>query len=168
MSNARVVYNNARWRCTLYRGNASITHSSHFGLWQSKVHFLEQDLIFIFNGTDDSKHCIVFQNSRAVGEMEDRSGGSCDDPTLSYTKDQILALRPPQPLHRSGRNGNDESNASSSQVINYLSHSSFSPPSCPWSPVSGGGQGISSWPPGLAAWVEQKIFPVLLPQQVRM
>ena len=52
--------------------------------------------------------------------MEDRSGGTCGcgGPTLSYTKDQILALRPPQHLPQSGRNGDDQSKASSSQVIN--------------------------------------------------
>ena len=99
--------------------------------------------------------------------MEDRSGGTCGcgGPTLSYTKDQILALHPPQHLPQSGRNGDDQSKASSGQVINHLRHSSFSSPTSQ-SPISAEGQGNSSWPPGLADWVEQRIFPVLLPQQV--
>jgi len=99
--------------------------------------------------------------------MEDRSGGTCGcgGPTLSYTKDQILALHPPQHLPQSGRNGDDQSKASSGQVINHLRHSSFSSPTGQ-SPISAEGQGNSSWPPGLAAWVEQRIFPVLLPQQL--
>jgi len=101
--------------------------------------------------------------------MEDRSGGSSGDPTLSYSKDQILALRPSQHLQRSGRNSSDKFKASSSPVINYLTHSSNSL-SSPIEPslssaVLAAGQGLSSWPPGLAAWVEEQIFPVLLPQQ---
>ena len=114
--------------------------------------------------------CAVISRTTADCQMEERLGGSCGAcPTLSYTKDQILALRPPHHVHRSGRNSNDKPKASSSQVINYLSHSSIStsPPIGP-SPFLAVGQGFSSWPPGLAAWVEDQIFPVLLPQQVRM
>ena len=112
----------------------------------------------------------LFSEQQTVCQMEDRSGGSSGDPTLSYSKDQILALRPSQHLQRSGRNNNDKFKASSSPVINYLTHSSISL-SSPIGPslssaVLASGQGLSSWPPGLAAWVEEQIFPVLLPQQV--
>ena len=112
----------------------------------------------------------LFSEQQTVCQMEDRSGGSSGDPTLSYSKDQILALRPSQHLQRSGRNSSDKFKASSSPVINYLTHSSNSL-SSPIEPslssaVLAAGQGLSSWPPGLAAWVEEQIFPVLLPQQV--
>ena len=96
--------------------------------------------------------------------MEDRAGGSEAGPSFGYSKDQILALCPPLHHQKSDRNGNNNS-ASSSQVLNYLSRSSLSSPN-DLLPISARGQFLSLWPPGLAAWVEEQIFPVLLPQQV--
>ena len=96
--------------------------------------------------------------------MEDRAGGSEAGPSFGYSKDQILALCPPLHHQKSDINGNNNS-ASSSQVLNYLSRSSLSSPN-DLLPISARGQFLSLWPPGLAAWVEEQIFPVLLPQQV--
>ena len=119
-----------------------------------------------------------FRKQRLFSLMEKLAEVSCGDLRLSYSKDQILALRPPDTTLKGFQSSKDPSTTSShngilaSVILSSVILSSVPLPkviashpevlfrspnsSCP----------SSSRPPGLAAWVERQIFPVLLPQQV--
>ena len=108
-----------------------------------------------------------FRKQRLFSLMEKLAEVSCGDLRLSYSRDQILALRPPDTCLKGRPSSKDSSTTSSHngipssvplpKVIAVHPELLLRSPTPSWS---------SSWPPGLAAWVERQIFPVLLPQQV--
>ena len=116
----------------------------------------------------ERKYLLNISENRLFSLMEKLAEVSCGDLRLSYSKDQILALRPPDTTLKGFQSSKDPSTTSSHngilssvplpKVIAAHPEVLFRSPN-PSFPSS-------SWPPGLAAWVERQIFPVLLPQQV--
>ena len=130
---------------------------------KKKLHFFER-----MASLSEHIYLLDITENRLLSLMEKRAEVSCGDLRLNYSRDQILALRPPDTSLKDCQSSKDPSTTSSQngipssvplpKVITAHPEMLFRSPTPSWP--------SSSWPPRLAAWVERQIFPVLLPQQV--